>query len=85
MTSFRSFILQEVAAEALSKLYYPPVAAVSVSYPEEAVRTECLIDGKLKGFGQLIPRTQGVETLGKHSLLSFKVCVGILLGTYMVL
>ncbi|KAL1833035.1 hypothetical protein DCAR_0103084 [Daucus carota subsp. sativus] len=53
-----------VAAEALSKLYYPPVAAVSVSYPEEAVRTECLIDGKLKGFGQLIPRTQGVETLG---------------------
>lgn len=53
-----------VAAEALSKLYYPPVAAVSVSYPEEAVRSECLIDGKLKGFGQLIPRSQGVETLG---------------------
>lgn len=56
--------VSEVAAEALLKLYYPPVAAVSVSYPEEAVRTECLIDGKLKGFGQLIPRSQGVETLG---------------------
>lgn len=69
-----SFISQVVAAEALSKLYYPPVAAVSVSYPEEAVRTECLIDGKLKGFGQLIPRTQGVETLGKLSLFSL-TCV----------
>ncbi|XP_010556673.1 PREDICTED: protoporphyrinogen oxidase 1, chloroplastic isoform X2 [Tarenaya hassleriana] len=52
------------AADALSKFYYPPVAAVSVSYPEEAIRTECLIDGELKGFGQLHPRTQGVETLG---------------------
>lgn len=57
--------MQDAAAEALSKLYYPPVAAVSVSYPKEAVRAECLIDGELKGFGQLIPRSQGVETLGK--------------------
>lgn len=57
---------QESAANALSKLYYPPVAAVSVSYPKEAIRTECLIDGELKGFGQLHPRTQGVETLGKY-------------------
>ncbi|KAG7553326.1 Amine oxidase [Arabidopsis thaliana x Arabidopsis arenosa] len=56
--------LSESAANALSKLYYPPVAAVSVSYPKEAIRTECLIDGELKGFGQLHPRTQGVETLG---------------------
>lgn len=56
--------ISDAAAEALSKLYYPPVAAVSVSYPQEAVRTECLIDGELKGFGQLIPRSQGVETLG---------------------
>lgn len=55
---------QESAANALSKLYYPPVAAVSISYPKEAIRTECLIDGELKGFGQLHPRTQGVETLG---------------------
>ncbi|KAF6172278.1 hypothetical protein GIB67_024900 [Kingdonia uniflora] len=52
------------AAEVLTKFYYPPVAAVSVSYPMDAIRKECLIDGELKGFGQLIPRSQGVETLG---------------------
>ncbi|XXG84717.1 hypothetical protein AAC387_Pa10g2174 [Persea americana] len=56
--------LSNAAADALSKFYYPPVAAVSVSYPEEAIRKECLIDGELKGFGQLHPRSQGVETLG---------------------
>ncbi|XP_050237964.1 protoporphyrinogen oxidase 1, chloroplastic [Mercurialis annua] len=56
--------LSAAAADALSKFYYPPVAAVSVSYPKEAIRTECLIDGELKGFGQLHPRSQGVETLG---------------------
>ncbi|KAF7818069.1 protoporphyrinogen oxidase 1, chloroplastic [Senna tora] len=56
--------LSTAAADALSKFYYPPVAAVSISYPKEAIRTECLIDGELKGFGQLHPRTQGVETLG---------------------
>ncbi|WZZ56313.1 hypothetical protein YC2023_056420 [Brassica napus] len=55
---------KDSAAEALSKLYYPPVAAVSISYPKEAIRSECLIDGELKGFGQLHPRTQKVETLG---------------------
>ncbi|XP_039129342.1 protoporphyrinogen oxidase, chloroplastic [Dioscorea cayenensis subsp. rotundata] len=52
------------AADALSKFYYPPVAAVTISYPKEAIRKECLIDGELKGFGQLHPRSQGVETLG---------------------
>ncbi|KAH7521074.1 hypothetical protein JRO89_XSUnG0119700 [Xanthoceras sorbifolium] len=52
------------AADALSQFYYPPVAAVSISYTKEAIRTECLIDGELKGFGQLLPRSQGVETLG---------------------
>ncbi|KAI9082492.1 hypothetical protein K1719_035361 [Acacia pycnantha] len=56
--------LSTTAADALSKFCYPPVAAVSISYPKEAIRTECLIDGELKGFGQLHPRTQGVETLG---------------------
>ena len=56
--------LSAAAADALSKFYYPPVAAVSISYPKEAIRSECLIDGELKGFGQLHPRTQGVETLG---------------------
>nr|AAF00194.1 protoporphyrinogen IX oxidase [Cichorium intybus] len=52
------------AADALSKFYYPPVAAVSISYPKDAIRADRLIDGQLKGFGQLHPRSQGVETLG---------------------
>ncbi|KAF4371724.1 protoporphyrinogen oxidase 1, chloroplastic [Cannabis sativa] len=56
--------LSDVAADSLAKFYYPPVAAVSISYPKDAIRPECLIDGELKGFGQLIPRSQGVETLG---------------------
>ncbi|CAI9104849.1 OLC1v1003625C1 [Oldenlandia corymbosa var. corymbosa] len=56
--------LSAATADALSKFYYPPVAAVTVSYPREAIREDCLIDGELKGFGQLHPRSQGVETLG---------------------
>lgn len=56
--------LSTAAADALSKFYYPPVAAVTLSYPKEAIRSERLIDGELKGFGQLHPRSQGVETLG---------------------
>ncbi|KAK9084475.1 hypothetical protein Scep_030946 [Stephania cephalantha] len=56
--------LSNAAADALSKFYYPPVAVVSISYPKEAIREDCLIAGELKGFGQLHPRSQGVETLG---------------------
>ncbi|TQD69153.1 hypothetical protein C1H46_045314 [Malus baccata] len=56
--------LSAAAADALSKFYYPPVAAVSISYPREAIRTECLVGGELKGFGQLHPRSQGLKTLG---------------------
>ncbi|RZC88160.1 hypothetical protein C5167_015962 [Papaver somniferum] len=56
--------LSSAVADSLSKFYYPPVAAVSISYPFEAIKRERLIDGELKGFGQLHPRTQGVETLG---------------------
>nr|GEX36984.1 protoporphyrinogen oxidase 1, chloroplastic [Tanacetum cinerariifolium] len=56
--------LSSEAANSLSKFYYPPVAAVSISYPKEAIRDDRLIDGQLKGFGQLHPRSQGVETLG---------------------
>ena len=55
---------QSDAADTLSRFYYPPVAAVTISYPKEAIRKECLIDGELQGFGQLHPRSQGVETLG---------------------
>uniref|UniRef100_A0A7N0V7C0 Protoporphyrinogen oxidase n=1 Tax=Kalanchoe fedtschenkoi TaxID=63787 RepID=A0A7N0V7C0_KALFE len=56
--------LSLAAAESLSQFYYPPVAAVSVSYSKDSIRPECLMDGELKGFGQLHPRSQGVETLG---------------------
>ncbi|EPS62163.1 hypothetical protein M569_12628 [Genlisea aurea] len=56
--------LSTVAADELSKFYYPPVAAVSVSYPKDAIREDRLVDGELKGFGQLHPRSQGIETLG---------------------
>lgn len=78
--------LSAAAADALSKFYYPPVAAVSVSYPKEAILAERLIDGELKGFGQLHPRSQGVETLGtiySSSLFPNRAPVGrILLLNY---
>lgn len=61
------------AADELSKFYYPPVAAVSVSYPKDAIRADRLIDGQLKGFGQLHPRSQGVETLGDFFFLSLSL------------
>lgn len=56
--------LSVATADALSNFYYPPVAAVTISYPQEAIRDERLVDGELKGFGQLHARSQGVETLG---------------------
>lgn len=56
--------LSQSAADALAKFYYPPVAAVTISYPKSAVREDRLVNGELKGFGQLHPRTQGVQTLG---------------------
>eukprot|EP00897_Mesotaenium_endlicherianum_P008571 jgi/Mesen1/7742/ME000407S06951 len=52
------------AAAALEKFYYPPVAAVTISYPRSAIREDRLTDGELKGFGQLHPRSQGLTTLG---------------------
>lgn len=65
--------LQAVAADSLSEFYYPPVAAVTVSYPKEAIREERLIDGELQGFGQLHPRSQGVETLGKGAMINLLI------------
>ena len=53
------------AAAALKSLDYPPVAAVTLSYPETALLPDRLdAGGALPGFGQLHPRTQGVTTLG---------------------
>lgn len=55
------------AAAALGEFYYPPVASVTVSYPEDSFRldgTSALPGGGLTGFGQLHPRSQGIRTLG---------------------
>ncbi|XRB17179.1 protoporphyrinogen oxidase [Pseudoscourfieldia marina] len=62
-------LIKSMAGDASDKLldiYYPPVAAVTIAYPEEAVRDESMTGpGRtLEGFGQLHPRTQGVTTLG---------------------
>ena len=45
----------------------PPVASVTVSYPETAFRLDgasALPNGGLTGFGQLHPRSQGIRTRG---------------------
>jgi hypothetical protein len=47
------------AAEALGGFDYPPVAAVTLAYPESSVRDDRkAADGSVPGFGQLHPRTQ---------------------------
>jgi oxygen-dependent protoporphyrinogen oxidase len=53
-------------ADALASMYYPPLSAVTVAYPESAIREDRLAvgGGKLVGFGQLHPRSQGIVTLG---------------------
>ncbi|KAL4430008.1 hypothetical protein ABPG77_004378 [Micractinium sp. CCAP 211/92] len=54
-----------VAAEALKSLDYPPVGAITLAYPESAIREDRLdAQGNLPGFGQLHPRSQGIVTLG---------------------
>lgn len=60
---FKSEVPQ--ASDALSCFDYPPVAAVTMTYPKDAIKPERLAeDGSLPGFGQLHPRTQGITTLG---------------------
>lgn len=57
--------MQEEAASALSSFDYPPVAAVTLSYPLTAFKSERFdSEGKIPGFGQLHPRSQGITTLG---------------------
>eukprot|EP00889_Picochlorum_renovo_P003978 jgi/Picre1/31008/NNA_006366.t1 len=52
-------------SKALNSFDYPPVAAVTITYPESAILEDRLDEnGNLPGFGQLHPRTQGITTLG---------------------
>jgi oxygen-dependent protoporphyrinogen oxidase len=50
--------LQPKVSSALQAFTYPAVAAVVLAYPLSDVK------GKLAGFGNLIPRGQGIRTLG---------------------
>ncbi|MFS8810712.1 protoporphyrinogen oxidase [Synechococcus sp. R65.1] len=54
-------LLQELnppASQLLAEIPYPPVVVVALAYPQEA------LPQPLRGFGHLIPRSQGLRTLG---------------------
>ncbi|MDY7023937.1 MAG: protoporphyrinogen oxidase [Cyanobacteriota bacterium] len=50
--------LQPDVSQTLAEIPYPPVACVVLAYPVSALKQ------KLVGFGNLVPRKQGIRTLG---------------------
>ena len=50
--------LQLQVSQTLTEIPYPPVACVVLAYPVSALKQ------KLTGFGNLVPRGQGIRTLG---------------------
>jgi protoporphyrinogen/coproporphyrinogen III oxidase len=52
------------AAQALNQIVYPAVATVCVAYPDAAFSTTSPSPCSTGGFGHLIPREQGVRSLG---------------------